>query len=317
MTKLFLFLYYMTEHSFKIALIICTYNRDKYLPEALESIKDQTLANNKFQIIIVDNNSTDNTAAISKKFIADHPNLNAKYCFEEKKGLSFARNRGISEASAPIISYIDDDVILPPEYLETVTNFFTKYPTAVGMGGKVIPKYEDGSEPAWMNKYLNGFVAKVDYGTSIIKFNEKMRYPAGCNMTYKKDILIKAGGFNNELKFRSDDKYIFLKIKLLSDEIYYLPDAWLYHYIDRDRLQMQNFKKLFLKTGNEEKKRITSEQGTAGAIKKLIEFIFKFGASLLLFFIFLLKGQYSKGKYVVISQWCTLKGFLQKEVFVR
>jgi len=307
----------MKAHSYHIALIICTYNRDKFLPEALESIALQTLNARMFELIIVDNRSTDNTATISREFIKNHPAINIKYCFEENKGLSFARNRGIAEASAPLISYIDDDVILPPAYLETVINFFAKRPTAVGMGGKVIPKYEDGKEPAWMNKYLNGFVAKVDYGTSIIKFNEKMRYPAGCNMTYKKDILIKAGGFNNELKFRSDDKYIFYKIKIISDEIYYLPDAWLYHYIDRDRLQMQNFKKLFLKTGNEEKKRITSEQGTSGAIKKLFEFIFKFGASLLLFFIFLLKGHYSKGKYVVISQWCTLKGFLQKEVFVR
>ena len=307
----------MRAHSYHISLIICTYNREKFLPEALESIAHQTLNAGKFELIIVDNRSTDNTAIISRQFIDNHPAINIKYCFEENKGLSFARNRGIAEADAPIISYIDDDVILPPAYLETVINFFTKHTDAVGMGGKVIPKYEDGSEPVWMNKYLNGFVAKVDYGNSIVKFNEKMRYPAGCNMTYKKDVLIKAGGFNNELKFRSDDKYIFYKIKLISNDIYYLPDAWLYHYIDHDRLQMQNFKKLFLKTGNEEKKRITSEQGTSGAIKKLIEFIFKFGASIVLFFIFLLKGQYSKGKYVVISQWCTLKGFLQKEVFVR
>jgi len=168
-----------------------------------------------------------------------------------------------------------------------------------------------------MNKYLNGFVAKVDYGNVVKKFGKKMRYPAGCNMTYKKNILQQAGGFNNELKFRSDDKYIFYKVTQVSNEIYYVPDAWLYHYIDHKRLEMQNFKKLFLKTGNEEKKRVTSEQGTAGIIKKLIEFIFKFGASLLLFFMFLFKGQYPKGKYVVISQWCTLKGFLQKEVYVR
>ena len=307
----------MRAHSYHISLIICTYNREKFLPEALESIARQTLDPSRFELIIVDNRSTDNTAKISRQFIDNHPATNIKYCFEENKGLSFARNRGINEANASVISYIDDDVILPAAYLETVMNFFANHPAAVGMGGKVIPKYEDGKEPLWMNKYLNGFVAKVDYGTSIIKFNEKMRYPAGCNMTYKKDTLEKAGGFNNELKFRSDDKYIFYKIKSISDEIYYLPDAWLYHYIDRDRLQMQNFKKLFLKTGNEEKKRITSEQGTPGAIKKLIEFTFKFAASLLLFFMFLLKGQYSKGKYVVISQWCTLKGFLQKEVFVR
>lgn len=307
----------MSEYTFKISLVICTYNRDKYLPEALESIKNQTLSRAQFQVLIIDNKSTDNTANISKKFITDNPLLNISYFFEANKGLSFARNRGISEADSSIISYIDDDVILPPEYLEIMISFFEKNPGAIGTGGKVIPKYEDGKEPVWMNKYLNGFVAKVDYGNVVKKFGKKMRYPAGCNMTYKKNILQQAGGFNNELKFRSDDKYIFYKVTQVSNEIYYVPDAWLYHYIDHKRLEMQNFKKLFLKTGNEEKKRVTSEQGTAGIIKKLIEFIFKFGASLLLFFMFLFKGQYPKGKYVVISQWCTLKGFLQKEVYVR
>lgn len=144
-----------------------------------------------------------------------------------------------------------------------------------------------------------------------------MKYPAGCNMTYKKETILKAGGFNNELTFRSDDKYIFLKIKEISTEIYYVPDTFVHHYIDAKRLEISNFKKLFLKTGNEEKKRIKSEGGFPALVKKCIEFFVKLGASLVLYFIFLLKGQAAKGRYVVISQWCTLKGFLQKEVFVR
>jgi glycosyltransferase involved in cell wall biosynthesis len=307
----------MENNNFKIALIICTYNRDRYLPEALESIRHQTLDLSQFQVIIVDNRSTDNTAAISQKFINDNPAINCKYCFEENKGLSFARNRGIKEANAPVISYVDDDAILSPHFLEEMDIFFNKYPDAVGAGGKVIPKYEDGKEPVWMSKYLYGFVGKLDYGNDILQFDENMKYPAGCNMTYKKDILKQAGGFNNELKFRSDDKYIFYKVKSISDKIYYVPDAWLFHYIDSYRLDMKNFKKLFLKTGNEEKKRLISEKSRVGLLKKLFEFIFKAAASFILWLIFLAKGQYPKGKYILISQWCTLLGFLKKDVFVR
>src|SRR5690606_34044709 len=103
----------------------------------------------------------------------------------------------------------------------------------------------------------------------------------------------------------------------VSPEIYYLPDAWLYHYIDSYRLDMKNFKTLFLKTGNEEKRRLISEGNTAVIFKKFFEYLFKFGASFVLYFIFLLKGQPSKGKYIVISQWNTLKGFLKRDVFVR
>lgn len=300
-----------------ISLVICTYNRDKYLPEALESIKLQSASADSFQLIIVDNKSTDNTASIAQNFILNNPHLNVKYALETNKGLSFARNRGVAEADAPVLCYLDDDAILSTQYVDEMISFFTAHPFAVGVGGKVIPKYEDGNEPDWMNKYLNGFVGRVDHGTHIQKFNEQMKYPAGCNMTYKKDIILKAGGFNNDLTFRSDDKYIFFKIKELSDEIYYVPNAYVYHYIDSNRLAFDNFKKLFLKTGNEEKIRIRSSGNSLVVLRKGIEFILKFIASVIIWMLFILKGESIKGKYVFLSQWFTLKGFFMKSVFVR
>ena len=301
----------------RISLVICTYNRDRYLPEALESVKKQSFDYDLFELIIVDNSSTDNTENISKTFISQNPLLRARYCFEEKKGLSFARNRGIMEAEASIISFVDDDVILSPSFLNEIVNFFDKFQDAVGAGGKVIPKYENDAEPEWMSKYLNGFVGKVDHGSRIIQYSNEMKYPAGCNMTYRKDILSEAGGFNNKLTFRSDDKDIFYRVKELSDKIYYVPNAWLYHNIDSYRLAESNFKRLFLKTGNEEKRRLYSEGKKIGAIKKLIEYVIKFGGSIILFLFYGMKGEFLKGKYIVLSQWCTLKGFLKKDVFVR
>jgi len=302
---------------YKIALLICTYNRDKYLPEALQSIRQQTLDANLFEALIIDNNSTDNTAEIATKFINDNPSLNIKYLFEKNKGLSFARNRGLMEADAEILCYVDDDAILSPDYLTQMSDFFKKNPDAVGVGGRVIPRYENNREPRWMSKYLNGFIGKVEHGNTIKKFSNEMKYPAGCNMTYTKQVLTKAGGFNNDLTFRSDDKYIFYKVKELSDEIYYVPKTYVYHYIDNKRLELNNFKKLFLKTGNEEKIRVKKESGIAGIIKKFLEYSFKFAASILLYVIFTLKGKPIKGKYIFISQYCTLKGFLSSEIFVR
>jgi len=287
------------------------------LPEALESIRAQTISPQKFELIIIDNNSTDDTAQISRNFIASNPQLNARYYFEENKGLSFARNRGIKESQSTIINYVDDDAILSAEYLEEMCHFFKSHPTAVGAGGKVIPKYEEGKEPEWMSKYLNGFIGKIDFGSRVKLFSKEMKYPVGCNMAYTKDILEKAGGFNNALQFRSDDKYIFYQVKKYADQVYFVPGAWLYHYIDAHRLEIKNFKNLFLKTGNEEKKRVFIEEGKSGIIKKGIEFIFKAGASAILFLLFTIKGQFAKGKYVFISQYCTLKGFLKKEIFVR
>ncbi len=301
----------------KISLVICTYNRATYLPEALESIRLQTAPKAVFELVIVDNNSTDNTAAISQAFIANNPDLQITYVFETNKGLSFARNRGIREARSPIISYVDDDAILSEDYILALLDFFKQHKNAVGAGGKVIPKYETGVAPKWMSRYLNGFVGYHDFGNTIQPYTDAMKYPPGCNMTYTKEILLKAGGFNNDLKFRSDDKYMFHKISALSRAIFYVPKAWLYHYIDGKRLLFSNFKNLFLKTGNEEKIRSRSEGGSWAVLKKAFEFLFKFGASLLIYLFFLLKGQELKGRYVVYSQWYTLLGFFKKEVFVR
>ena len=300
-----------------ISVIICTYNRDKFIGEALNCLAKQTLPTGNFEIIVVDNRSTDNTASIAKKFIADHPELQARYVMEPNKGLSFARNRGIQEARASIVTYIDDDAEVTPHFLESIVSFLQANSSVVGVGGKVIPKYSESGEPKWISKYLNGFVGRMDFGDRPKQFDSKMKYPTGCNMTYTKEILQKAGGFNNELTFRSDDKYIFHQVTKISDNVYYVPEALLYHNIDNDRLSFPNFKKLFLKSGNEEKIRVRSEMGTAGIVKKFFELIFKTTAATVIYILYIIKGQELKGRYVFFSQWFTLKGFLQKSVFVR
>ncbi len=300
-----------------ITVVICTYNRDKFIGAALECLARQTLTPSLFEIVVVDNNSTDNTAFISKNFITAHPELNARYVLETNRGLSFARNRGIEEAKAPIITFMDDDAEAVPGFLESILHFLKDHPTTAGIGGKVIPRYSEEKEPRWMSKYLNGYVGLLDYGNEPKRFGKGMKYPAGCNMTYSREILLKAGGFNNQLTFRSDDKFIFHQVSKLSTEIYYLPQAMLYHNIDSERLSFSSFKRLFLKTGNEEKIRVRTEKGKGAVIQKFAEFVFKSGAAALIWLLFALKGQAIKGRYVFLSQWFTLKGFCKKEVFVR
>ena len=70
-------------------------------------------------------------------------------------------------------------------------------------------------------------------------------------------------------------------------------------------------------SGNEEKIRVRSEMGTAGIVKKFFELIFKTTAATVIYILYIIKGQELKGRYVFFSQWFTLKGFLQKSVFVR
>jgi glycosyltransferase involved in cell wall biosynthesis len=296
--------------TYKIAAIICTYNRVKYLINALNSLSNQTIPSWEFQVIIIDNNSSDNTATVANKFIEQHPFLSISYYLEKTRGLSAARNRGWKEANASIIAYMDDDAIADQNWLHALLTFFSTHENAVGAGGKVIPLYETG-EPIWMSKYLNGYSGKVNHGETHKLYNKKMKYPSGCNMAWRKDALEKVGGFNEELHFRSDDKYIFFKVKEISDEIWWVPDAVVNHTVDDERLHFENFRKLYLKTGNEEKIRLH------GSMKKLLEYIIKLSASIIIFILFLLKGQREKGRYIFLSQYYTLKGFLMQKVIVR
>ncbi len=289
-----------------ISTIICTYNRDKYIAQALQSLNNQSLNKEAYEVIIINNNCTDDTKAIVERFAADHPSLDIRQVFEYNQGLSFARNRGIQEAKYDIICYMDDDAVAERAYLEKILNYFEKNPKTVGIGGKVIPIYEEKT-PEWYNPFLRMMVTAIDFGDQPFKCSGK-RYPAGCSMVYRKKILQQAGGFNNALKWRADDKYIFYQVLKISSEIYYYPEISVGHHIDKHRTSDENFERLSRLLGSEERLRVSSLKKINYFIK-LSEFIFKFFASLLIAIYYTLKGQWIKGKYVIKFRYFALLAF--------
>lgn len=297
-----------------LSIVVCTYNRMKFLPACLDSLARQTLDKDKFELIVVDNNSTDDSSHIINDFIRLHPHLSCRYVFVEQKGLAYARNQGIAHAKHDLVTYIDDDTETTPEFAETILNFMLSHPEAAGIGGRVLPLFSESEPPVWISKYLNGFLGIADHGSPARIFSRKMKYPAGCNMTYRKELILKVGGFNNKLTFRSDDKQIYYSIRKLNHTVYYLPDAALYHNIDAARLQFASFKKVFTETGRGEYLRVSTGQGGAAIGLKLSEYLCKIGVSLAIWLLFCLKGKELSGRYVAYSQWYTLKGFFTKNV---
>jgi glucosyl-dolichyl phosphate glucuronosyltransferase len=298
-----------------ISVVVCTYNREKFINNCLQSLKNQSLAQQNFEVLVVDNNSKDRSAEIIKEFIALNKELPFFYYHEANQGLSFARNRGIKEAKGTWITYIDDDAEADVDFLKNLKLAIETYRDAVGFGGCVRPKYSEASAPVWMNRFLYGYVGSIDLGPEEKVFSAKMKFPIGCNMTYKKDILDKVAGFNNELQARSDDKYIYYEISKISNRVYYIPNAVVQHNIDKERLLFTSFKKLYMKTGNEEKKRLSNSKILL--LKKLLEYFIKLGGAVAIWLIYCFKLQGIKGKYIFLSQYYTLVGFLKKSVFVR
>ena len=92
----------MFEDSYEITVVVSTYNRSEMLRSALDSLLAQETPGPRYEIIVVDNNSTDSTREIVEGYLNRHSNL--RYLFEEKQGVSYARNTGIGAARAPLIA---------------------------------------------------------------------------------------------------------------------------------------------------------------------------------------------------------------------
>ena len=92
-----------------LSVILCTYNRDKYIYNVLKSLAENTLSPDQYEIVLVDNNCTDNTHSECDRFVKDFPEVTFRYFVETNQGLSHARNRGIRESKGDILVYVDDD----------------------------------------------------------------------------------------------------------------------------------------------------------------------------------------------------------------
>lgn len=295
----------------KLSIVICTYNRDKYLPDALKSLTTQTLSRNDFEVIIINNNSNDKTEEISLNFIASNPDILTVYEIEKNQGLSYARNRGIQLAKGKYIAFIDDDAIAEPDYAEKMIQAFEKYPEFDSVGGKVLPIYHSGSEPVWMSKYIQGIVSKVDFGEKTEAFTSK-KYPVGCNMAFRREIFEELGGFNVELTLRNDDKYMFLKLRKHNKTTLYAHDVIVHHNMDAYRTEDWFIRKLSIQIGATERVRLKKE-AVIHTITKPFEYLFKFGASLILGFMFMLKGQMPKAKYLIWVRWLVFIGYFRSK----
>jgi glycosyltransferase involved in cell wall biosynthesis len=294
-----------------LSVIICTYNRDQHIARALQSLVAQDYDRSDFEIIVVDNNSTDKTPEIIADFKANHPDYNIVLSKETRQGLSYARNKGIDLARGTYLSYIDDDGIAKPDYISQIKKYTEQYPDYFALGGKVLPTYETKEEPAWMSSYIERIISVVDLGDEVKELPKI--YPVGCNMIFKKEIFDRVGGFNTELKLRSDDKYIFLKIRQEGYKVLYLPKVVVEHYIDAFRTTAEYVKKVSLLNGEAEYTRIksTGKNCPWSMMARLFDYLFKVSASLILWLLFALKGQNIKGKMLFISLWKQFTGFVR------
>ncbi|MDL2241196.1 glycosyltransferase family 2 protein [Bacteroidales bacterium OttesenSCG-928-K22] len=297
-----------------LSVIICTYNREKYIYKALKSVAEQDYANEKYELIVINNNSNDNTEKLCFEFKENYPQVNFKYYIETEQGLSYARNRGIKESSGDIIFYIDDDAEIVPGYLSEYDNFFLSHPDAIAAGGKIIPVFE-GEEPKWMSEITRELLGgALDFGNTIKPF-KKGKYPGGGNSAYKASAFKKFGLFNTELGRKgsgligSEEKDMYDRFRNEGLEFYYLPKAAILHHIPASRLTKEHFKKLSYSIGVGERIRTKAISGLK-YFTRLVNEIIKWCASIILFIGYTLVLQPQKGWKLIEFRWWLTKGLM-------
>lgn len=296
-----------------LSVILCTYNRERYLYNVLHSLAAGSYRD--YEIVLVNNNSTDGTEAECRRFQADHPDVTFRYCIESQQGLSYARNRGIQESQGEVLVYVDDDALVNPEYLQTYADFFRQHPEAMAAGGPILPQYDGCEEPLWMSHYTRQLVTgKLDLGSREREFPNGA-FPGGGNAAYRKEVFDQVGLFNVELGRKgnsligAEEKDLFDKMTSRGIRFYYLPTAILYHLIPPKKLTDDYFNRLTYSIGISERYR-TRQIGTGKYLGRLWKEAVKWGGTLALWTGFALKGQLAKGNKLVAFRRNVTRGLL-------
>lgn len=300
----------------KFSIIICTYNREKYIYNAMKSIAEQNIPFSEYEIVLINNKSTDDTEAICETFSKDYPQIQFRYFIEYNQGLSYARNRGIAESQGDILVFVDDDATVFEHYLQSIDDFFTAYPNAIACGGPIKPVYEV-EKPQWLSHFTEQLIGGALYeGDKTTPFKNG-KYPGGGNSAFRKESFEKYGLFNVELGRKgtsligAEEKDLYGRFTKNKEIFYYVPGMGIYHHIPDKKLTNEHFVKLTYSIGQSERIR-TKGISQNEYIKRIISEGIKWVASFVLFAAHAITLKPSKGYKLLQFRWYVTKGLLGK-----
>lgn len=229
----------------KISVVVCTYNRAALLSQAITSLENISYPIESFEIIIVDNNSTDSTKSIVQKHKGES-SCNIRYIFENCQGLSFARNKGIMSAKGEIVVFVDDDIEPAPDWLNEIISGFDS-PEIVAVGGPIRPLWPR-EKPDWLlDSMLEPLTISEFPKAALLGEFIYPDIPFGANMAFRREIFEKIGLFATELGRKgnsllsNEDVELFHRIQRLGLKVRFSPNAVIYHKIDPNRLTRRWF----------------------------------------------------------------------------
>ena len=223
----------------KISVVVCTYNGESRIVDTLISLVNQKFPHGAYEILVVDNNSSDDTSALVNSFIGMHSERCIKYFLEKTQGLSCARNRGIKESKGEIIAFIDDDAVADHLWLKSICDGYNSDKSAACVGGKTELKWNNGM-PQWWYPALNYLYSGFDYGEERCTLHYP-HLPVGTNISFLRSEFEKVGLFKNDLGRKGgalsggEETDICMRIEKIGGKILYEPRAIVYHNVDSYR----------------------------------------------------------------------------------
>jgi glycosyltransferase involved in cell wall biosynthesis len=179
----------------EVSVVLPTYNRANELERAVASALNQTVPAETYELIVVNNNSTDGTSELLDRLTRQHPGR-VRAVLEPKQGVSCARNAGIAASRAPILAFFDDDVRVAPDWIESIQRAFREHPDIDCVGGRVLPDWPS-APPAWLTRAHWAPLALQDFGAEpmlVSAANPKGLISA--NLACRRSVLQRVGGFS-------------------------------------------------------------------------------------------------------------------------
>lgn len=226
----------MSQPTLKVTVAIPTYNRADFLRQTLAGIAQQHFPKDHYEVLVIDNNSTDHTAAVVAEFANVHPA--PRYIRETQQGLDYARNRAIAEARGEIIVFGDDDILVQPDWLAQMAvpllaDAGARHVGAVG--GEVIPVFPDGL-PDWVREWHAPLAFRADAGPI-----DKRHSPMGANLAFPAWVFGELGLFHTALDraagnyFSGGDSEMIRRVRAAGLEVWFAPGAAVKHQMPASR----------------------------------------------------------------------------------
>ncbi len=212
------------DSPYKITVLIPAFNEEKLIERCIDSVARQDPL--PYEIMVVDNASTDRTAEIVQRYIDSHPKINVKMIYETKKGCPAAREAGWRASGGDVIIHIDADEIVPPGWLARVHATLVRDPELGAIGGAV--RFENAPFHIWLIQVL--------YNTlypRIIQWSKGFPYLTGGMTICKREILERMNGFADRPDTELEDYYFSRKAHALGYKLRYIRSIYAIHSLRR------------------------------------------------------------------------------------